>query len=313
MKKSQIKKIAESIGTSTAAVSKAINHCSGIGNDLREQILSVAEEQGVNGKRIHSCDVYVILPDIPAFFWEPVRNTLFRALEAHELTLKCNVYSKLGDSSVVEHYLDEAEELNVPVIIVTAKYEGLEERLSRLSYNGKAIFCFLENTPAKNVFFIGPDKYEDGRLLAEHCLADLPNAREFLILGNDRERLRGFADRAQGIHLRTLVSSVQSTAAEIAREIDQIYRVSPFDAVVCMDGTTAKYCMALKKCKLSPPVYGCEDAPVDDRYVLPVGNICQSIEKSTEMIAYLAEKYVQTRTLPSSKYTYIPSDYRRRD
>ncbi len=308
MKNRQIAKVAEQVGTSRSTVSKAINHCPGVGDDMREQVLSLAEQEGVRGKRVDTCAVYVILPDTPTFFWRQMLYELVARLSEKGIAAKINVYSRLGDRRVVERYLAEAESLNADILVIAAKYEDLDTRLSAIATR-RAVFSLLEVTNAPNVFFFGSDRNRDGRLMATHCLLENPQIKRVLAIGHDPDRLKGFCDGAGSVTLQALEPPLSSTAAELARLIDQTYRAVPFDAVICLDGTTGKVGMALKKCRLSLPLYGFEHPDGDARYLIPSGEVCQDLAVIAEKTACSADNYLKSQALPPSKYSYIPSYY----
>ncbi len=311
MKDNQVQTIARQMGVSTSAVSKALNHCAGIGSELREQILSAAGDrrEAEDGERP---DVYVILPDTPAYFWRRVLAAVADQLPRKGMVIKCNVYSRLGDKNTVDRYLDEAEALSARTLLVAANHPGLSERLSGMA-SERAVFSLLEEVEALNVFFFGSDRTADGTRLAQAALAEHPHADSLLLVGNDRIRLEAFCKIA-GPHrrIRILTPPRGSTAAELARMISANGRQSSPDLAVCTDGNTATLCMALKKCGLDIPCYGFEEQPIEPRYRRPGGDICQDIEHAVSRAVDALERYLQWGTLPDGKYNYVPSVYRQR-
>ncbi len=309
MKKDQISKVAEKVGVSKSLVSRAVNHCPEVSSDLREKILNAAKEEGfVSRKANNGGEVYVILPDTPAFFWRSVLQSLFDEFKKRDIKAKYNVYSKLGDKAPVEDYLDEAEAHNASAVVICAKYDTLDGRLSELSKKC-AVFSFLENTEAKNVFYIGSDRIADGRLLGEWFLKNHKNADRVVIIGNDELRLCGLLAALPSIEAAILSGESNQTAAELARDLNEIYKREGFDAVVCLDGTTARLAIALKKCKVDVPFYGFESVLIDSRYPCPVGEIHQNIAGSSQKLAELIKNYIESRLFPNSKSIYIDSVY----
>ncbi len=311
MKKSQLTAVAERIGTSSSAVSKALNHCPGLGDELRERILDAAAAEGVHGRRA-ACDVYVILPDTPTYFWRTFHHALGRALAARGLTAKYNVYTMLGNRAAVERYLDEAEAMTPAVLLIAAHYDGLAARLSAMASH-RFVVSMIEPADATNVFFVGSDQRADGRMLYAHVREDLPSAHRVLLLVpfHAEERLAGFAEAADMDCHIVRVSGGES-AAELARILNAMHRTEPTDAVICMNGNTQTVCMALKKCRLTLPVYGFEKPPIDSRYPLPVGEAVQDLEGIAAALSLMAERYVRERVCPSAKYLYVASQYIRR-
>ncbi len=323
MKNSQLSRLAEQVGASNSAVSKALNHCHGVGSELRERILDAAEAEGISGRERPGCEVYVVLPETPSYFWRRFYDRLADALRAHGVVAKFNIYSLFGDRALVERYLDEAEGMGASVIILAAHYPGIAERLAALAAD-RLVMMTIEGEAATNVFFVGSDHYADGRKLAEECLGDNPLARRLLAFcpitkGGRRDenaRLRGFADAVAASEpacsLTTVCFSREDTPADLARMLDGMRRTGAPHAVICLDGFTEKVCMALKKCRMDIPCYGFESPPVDGRYPLPTGEICQDLERIAEQLAGYASSYLVTGMMPEAKHIYVESAYRRR-
>ncbi len=299
------------MGASPSAVSKAINHCPGLGTDLRERILDVADSEGIQGRR-SPCDVYVILPDTPTYFWRTFLSVLGAALRAQKLMIKYNVYTALGDGAAVSRYLDEAELLAPSVLIIASRYDGIADRLAAMATRC-AVLSAIELANIPNVFFVGSDHRADGRLLGEQVRAENPAARRILVLIPDGDdRFSGFAEATTDIDTLTWSITGSENASELARLFDSIHRATPIDAVVCMDGNTSMVCMALKKCRLSIPCYGFEAQPIDPRYPLPVGEVVQDLASIAENLTDYATRFIRTGTLPPQKNTFIASSYEKR-
>lgn len=323
MKNSQLTRIAEQVGASSSAVSKVLNHCHGVGSELRERILDAAEAEGISGRERVGCRVYVILPETPSYFWRRFYDHLAEALTARGLEAKFNIYSLFGDRVPVERYLDEAEAMEASVVILAAHHPGITERLSALAAD-RLVMMTIDGEDATNVFFVGSDHYADGRKLAERCLAEHPGAERLLViravdkvpLVDDDARLRGFADGVAALsHERILMMgnfSRNDTPTDLARMLDGTRRTGVPDAVICLDGFTEKVCMALKKCRMDIPCYGFESPPVDGRYPKPVGEICQELDAIAERLAGYAEAYMATGMMPEAKHIYVESAYRKR-
>ncbi len=323
MKNSQLSRIAEQVGASSSAVSKALNHCHGVGSELRERILDAAEAEGISGRERPECGVYVILPETPSYFWRRLFDCLSEALLARGIMAKFNIYSIFGDRAPVERYLDEAEAMGASVIILAAHYPGIAERLSALARD-RLVVMTIEGRDATNVFFVGSDHYTDGCKLAERCLSEHPAARRILAIcaaskgwvSDEDARLRGVvntvAEAGEGCTLTTAYFSRDDTTADLARMLDSARRSGVPDAVICLDGFTEKVCMALKKCRMDIPCYGFEAPPVDGRYPKPVGEICQDLDAIAERLAGYAEAYLATGLMPEAKHIYVESIYRRR-
>ncbi len=324
MKNSQLTRIAEQVGASSSAVSKAINHCHGVGSELRERILDAADAEGISGRERIGCRVYIILPETPSYFWRRLFDQLCEALSARGLEARFNIYSLFGDRAPVERYLDEAEAMGASVVILAARYPGIGERLAALA-SDRLVMMTVEGAEATNVFFVGSDHYADGRKLAERCFAEHPGASRLLairsaskgLLTGEDARLRGVSDAVAaiggGCSLTIADFTRDDTPVDLARMLDGTRRTGVPDAVICLDGFTEKVCMALKKCRLDIPCYGFEMPPVDGRYPLPRGEICQDLDVVAKRLIGYAEAYMQTGIMPEAKRIYVESKYCRRE
>ncbi len=309
MKKSKLKVLAEQIGTSSSAVSKAINHCPGLGTDLRERILEAAAAEGVHGRR-PACDVYVILPDTPTYFWRAFFQLLERTLTEKGLSAKYNVYTAFGDRAVVERYLDEAETMDTAVLLIAARHDGLSERLSAMATH-RAVISLIDPIHAPNVFFVGSDHRADGRMLCKRVREEHATAHRSLLFVpvHTEERLAGFLEDAVDMDCHIVRQSGMESAAELARIIHTVHRAEPVDVVICVNGNTQMICMALKKCRLDLPCYGFEAPPIDSRYPLPTGEVMQDLGRIAESAAAIAADFIREGVYPSMKCMYIASQY----
>lgn len=126
-----IKDIAKSVGVSTATVSKALNHKTGVSSDVRNQILEKAREMGyvVNGlargmKTSKTFTVGILVSDIKNPFFSEVISAIERILYAKKYNLIiCNV----GENPQKEvEYLE---------LLVSKKVDGLIVAPAAESYN----------------------------------------------------------------------------------------------------------------------------------------------------------------------------------
>lgn len=309
MQSKQLSVIAEKVGISRTAVSMAINHCPGVNDELRAVILDEASKHDVFGKPRLDCRVYVIIPEIPTFFWKRLFGLLHSELKLHSVKAKFNIYSRLGNSEIVERYLDEADRMNVDVLIIAAKYEGLDRRLEKLTKKC-AVFSLCETVEANNVFYFGSNRSADGALLANHCLERLPEINNYLLLGNDRERSESFGMIMKNAGKRCFEASIgyERLAAAAAREIYSLYEKHRFDSVICFDGFASKISISLKKCRIDVPIFGFELRKIEKRYGAPVSTVCQNLELIANETAKAAAGFLNGRIYPESKRTYIESE-----
>lgn len=306
MKNAQIGELASNYDVSKMTIKRVLNHCPGVNSDLREKILLNCE--GLPYSRI--CDVYVILPQVPIYFWGRIFELLLNELNQRDIKSKFNVYTKLGDTASVENYLSEAEQLNARIILIAAKNDGLTARLSKIAEK-RAVFSIIENTAAKNVFYFGSDRVDDGCMLVERCLAENPDIRRLLVIGSDSERLGGVV-RAIGnrVSYCSIELNYDTRAYELSRLISEQCKSGGFDAVLCLDGIVDRVFMAMKKCNLELPVYGFEIQAVEKRYGFLSGAVCQNLEGTVRSVVNAVEKHLEYRMFPNSKKTIVSSVYK---
>ncbi len=311
MKEPLLTKVAEHVNTSRSTVSKVLNHSFGIDDDLREKIFTAADLYGLKPKKSFEYDIYVIMPETPTYFWGELYKKLSASFEKIERAVKFNIYSKIGNSSVVERYLDEAERSNAKIIIIAAHYEGMDSRLSRLS-KMKKLFVICEDSNSDNAFVVGSNQETDGRLLAAHCLNENPNVNNILLIGRTGARFNGFYKAVENkVTLRHLMPTREEILGlpALSRLLSRTYGDFPFDLIVCLSGFTSKVCMAVKKCDIYVPCYGFELPFIEERYMLPGGTVVQDISSIADKTVQMADEYLRHSILPADKNIFIPSNY----
>ncbi len=305
--------VAQTLGVSRATVSKALNHCAGVGSEKREEILKLSEEIGLCGKsqgRITArSGIYIILPETPLYFWGRLYDHLYDELNARGALAKFNIYSKLGDDVTVKRYLKEARELDSAVLIIATHMDSVRDELEQMAEHC-AVFVISSSGSCKNAFDFGSNYYRDGAALCRHCVEENPGIRRILLLGEESDRTRGFTDTFDG-EARHIVVGSNDTPAALARRLDSLRREFDFEAAACLDGIGRIMLMALKKLNIKVPCYGFEQPPIEERYGMIKGKMCQDLKKIAEKLAQASEEYLSTGTLPETKHIYIESKYTR--
>lgn len=189
-------KIAKELGYSQATVSRVLRHCSAVDSDTRRQILSSLDP--ADAFPASECDIYVILPDTPRYFWEKVRKGTILAENDPLVSIKHNIYTNVRDEDVILHYLDEAKAMRAKVVIIAAVMTPvIRERLLDLQKN-TAIFLLSEGGELVNSFYFGADSYEDGFKLGSLFLERYSHMTPVLVSVennyNVRKRMEGFTD-----------------------------------------------------------------------------------------------------------------------
>jgi len=189
-------KIAKELGYSQATVSRVIRHCGGVDSETRRHILSTAgtKADGVDCR----CDMYVILPDTPRYFWEELKKGVVSVKTAPDLVVKHNIYTNVRDEDVILFYLDEAGRMKARVILLVAVMTpAILERLRALQKDS-TIFLLSEWGDLPNSFFFGADSYKDGFTMGEIFCRDYSTRIPFVVNVennyNVERRTAGFAD-----------------------------------------------------------------------------------------------------------------------
>ncbi len=253
--------------------------------------------------------MYVILPELPSYFWGELYEVLLRALSARGISAKYNIYSKLVNQKTVETYLEEAERLDAKCIIIAANGDRIGSRISQLAKD-RAVFSVCSRPEGDNVFYFGSNHREDGFKLGQKCLELLPESRVYAFIGEDEERRQGFLEAIGDRKAIHVFGSSEVPPYELARRVAMCCQEQNPDAIVSLDGTNARVMMALKKCGITAPTFGFEDQDPDDRYQKVEAKVCQDLEKTAEAVAEAAERYLLYRTYPVQKNCFIPTCFK---
>ena len=194
MNDTTIESIAKKLNISKSMVSKVLRHCGGIDSDTRQRILTEAHD--MIERDYGECAIYFILPDIPQYFWKPVRQGIADATDQLDIPVKCNVYTKASDEATVLKYLDEAERLNAKSIILAAHITpAIRQKLEHLVI-GRLIILLSEYCELANTFYIGSDAYSEGYTIGKHYASHYAD-RKFIMFTrpgnyNIEKRVEGF-------------------------------------------------------------------------------------------------------------------------
>ncbi len=303
---------------SDATVSRVLRHCGNVDADTRRQILFSHEH--TEKEPYCACDIYVILPDTPRFFWGKLLHGLSRTKIDPAVCVKYNLYSGIRDEDVVLHYLAEAEALAPKVIILaTNMTPGIEEKLKVLQQTS-LIFLLSEYAALTNAFYFGSDNYADGYRMGE-IFRDRYGDMTPIVLNVERNhnvtrRTEGFAaalgDRTVGTYsippevaadIKLFPSKLAAMLAEWMDEAQTYCLYIPFGSVYLS--------RVLKKAKCGERlVFLDHDCNVGEDGRTEQG-IAASVVQDTfgqgAAAIQAAERYVLTGICPREKCTYIPS------
>lgn len=320
MNNKQLSEIADATQTSKATVSKVLNHCYGVGNDVRERVFLEKERITRDISQKRHVPIYVIMPEAPDFFWN------CNLLQCPGYEVKYNIYSKLGDTAMVMRYLKEAVMVEAKVIVIVAQIDDEIKSILEEIADRKLIIFLTELNHVINTFYVGSNPIEDGKRLAELCNHSLCTEDRILLVKDvlpcqsetSTARLNSFLQEINPeikydmleVEYRINVSWYSAT---LARELSPFLEKYPYKNIVCFNGFTHHLCSALQKIKKSYQIkcYGFEKSPRSMEYVnmgYLKAVVCQNFTKQLEIAIGVAEKYLETGTCPSSKYVYVKSE-----
>lgn len=324
MENTTIAEIAKKLNVSTAMVSRVLRHCSGVDSEMRQRI--IAEAEHLVPADWGECAVYSILPDVPRYFWQPLRNGIADALNASKIPFKSNICTRAGDESIILRYLDEAERLNAQVIILAAHVTPVINRRLEALTNDHLVILLSEYHESVNSFFIGSDAYQDGYVMGEYFLSHCAD-RTLLVLtlpGHyiSGKRLEGFSDAVRRSCPEVLNGAVR---VKLEKQIFQDLKLLPSKlAPVLMEAARPykqlciyapmgipQFPLAIIKAKLTErAVCLCQDCYVnqsDYKNTVHMVTCNQDGYEQGRAAANYAIDFCQTGLYPKHKRTYIPS------
>ena len=120
-----------------------------------------------------ACDLYILLPENPAYFWRERTAPALRDIPG--LTVKHNVYTVLHDSAqdgYVSRYLAQAERSGARAVIAACTPTAAERaQLAALAQRGLVILL-SEDADVPNAFYVGSDARQDGAEIGRRFAQD---------------------------------------------------------------------------------------------------------------------------------------------
>ncbi|MBE6598712.1 MAG: hypothetical protein E7638_04655 [Ruminococcaceae bacterium] len=315
---------------SQATVSRVLRHCGNVDTETRRKILFSGERTEIDNhseqRRLGECDIYVILPDKPMYFWRSLKLGLLRTKTEKEFTAKYNLYTGVRDSDVVLHYLDEAEKLSPKVIIIsTIMTDEIRRKLLELQRKS-LVFLLSEYADLANAFYFGADNYGDGRRMGELFCKKFGD-RNPIVLNvennpNVKRRTEGFLEA-----LRSCGKGRFSDIPEyfISPEIAVDTKLFPSKLAIMLAEqieSTASACLyipfgavyvsrALQKAKCKDRLICLGYDSIIGENGKPEEGIALTMNQNTfaqgEAAIRAAERYLKTGVCPRDKFNYISS------
>ncbi len=276
MKKNQVDIIAENTNVSPATVSKVINHRPGPSSKVRQMVFAEYDRMGFK-KRESPVAVYVILPEIPQYFWS--RDFTDRIGEG--LRIKYNIYSRMGDDDIVLRYLHQAIELEAKVIVIAAKInDEMRALLDRFSVTGLVIYL-TEYNQSQGSIYVGGDAVNEGWELALLYRRYYREGDSLLMITQPDDQWSGTSKTRCTTFLKYVSDCVpfgccpidisaytNLLPALIAREMKPYLVGGAYNRIICFHGFTHSLCHALYKLRLPYPIvcFGFEDTLQNKKY-----------------------------------------------
>ena len=323
MDENTIGEIAKKLNISRSVVGRVLRHCGGVDAKTRQMILSastsfVRDSYG-------ECAVYLISPDVPLYFWRPLRRGIEDKLRALEIPFKTNICTRVKDESVLLRYLDEAEKLGAKAIILSARMTpAIQARLEALT-SQHLIILLSEYHEIVNAFYVGSDAYRDGYAMGEYFLSHCADRPLLLLtqeLSDVEQRIDGFchalrsvdpslAERAVRIKLdnsifsdlKLLPSKLAPLLMEAAKPYEQLCIYAPMGI--------PQFPLAIIKAKLTErAVCLCQDCCVsqsDGKPAVRIVTCNQDGSAQSETAANYAIDFCRAGLYPKQKNTFIAS------
>ncbi len=319
--------IAKALGISQSTVSRALRHCGGVDSDTRKQILLCVDPS--EALSASECDIYVILPDTPRYFWEGVKKGIIEGKKGSHLSVKFNLYTNVRDEDAVLCYLNEADTLKAKVVILSAIITpAIRERLMLLQKKC-AVFLVTEGGDVPNSFYFGADAYSDGFRMGSifcECFSSMtPIAVNVESNYNVSQRTKGFTDALRQydearfgaipmfyIH-HTIAADPKRFPSKLAAELAEQMGENEAYCLYIPFGNVYQSRVFLKAKRENGLICLTHDCIVGEDGRLRNG-IAVTVNQNTfvqgEAAIRAAIRYVTEGIFPSRKYTFISSEIR---
>ena len=319
-----INAIAKKMNVSPSVVSRVLRHCGGVDSETRHRILAEAEK--LREPNYGSCTVYGIFPDVPRYFWVPIRRGVAEVLQAEGIPFKANVCTKVVDEAAILQYLNEAERMNAQAIILAVRSTpAIRERLEAFAEDRIVLFI-SEYCELKNAFYCGSNAFSDGyrmgQYYAEHyadrtlILIELPND------ANSESRIEGFSRAVQDNDASLLEKSVRITTER--KHLSNFKLISSKLAPLLVNAADKndrlaiyvpagipQFPLAISKAELTGrTILLCQDCSATEKNIGELVSCNQNGVEQGKTAARLVSEYIKTGFFPSEKKTFVPSEIR---
>ncbi|MBQ2827536.1 MAG: LacI family DNA-binding transcriptional regulator [Clostridia bacterium] len=310
--------LAKKSGISKSVLSRALNNSPGVDYETWKAAKKAAETFGYRIKPLSGCQVGVILPSTPGFFWHGAYLALNAPLAESYPRKAVACYPGHSSAEDICSLIDEMAESGVNVLILPVTYVEVKEHLEKYR-DVIGVFQLCEYTELDNSFIFASDGYSDGRTLAEFILSRNPDSRALIIeSGTDLSKCRisGFTDNFPGDRVVGSIDAPQNIptrykSSVYASRMSEVAGDTPPDYVVCSSGMLTYAAAAIIKCgwRGKTRCVGFETPPTLSRYV-DEGLIAATIEQDIigECVAAedAARRLLTEYRHPPRRYNFIP-------
>lgn len=328
MAKETLDSIAKELKVSKATVSRALRHCDGVGSELRNKILAMAEDGGLimGGE----CDIYCILPQVPSYFWRRAVDAVITH-SGGDKRVKLNICTKSSDAETALYYLDEAGRMGARAIVISMQpTTALKERLERLAKE-RLVILLCEFFEAEGCYYVGGSPTDEGAAVGRLWLEKYPNIRPIILDFHENTnsvlraaafeqtlRQGGIVPRSLAIESSIYTDGFSTTPSKLARMLDGMIDDRQNLGVYCPLGGV-DISLTLYKLKTDPaPISVCHDIDIESDICMrtsanPLGVKCsavcmQDIRSQARAAMELASRYIKEGALPPSRRVILPPD-----
>ena len=326
LKEEKIVQIAQKLGYAKSTVSRAVRHCGGVDAETRRIILNHMEKSDISAAK--ECDLYVILPDTPTYFWGKIYKEISSAAKSLGINPKMNLYTNLADSDLVLRYLEEALALEPKVLLIAAHVTPeIAEQLRRMSLSCAVIFL-TEYNNIPNTFYFGADDFGDGFRMGQYFCEHFPDRVPIVLCCKE---LLSYRLRADGF-MEALLQYNHKYASNIAEKdypVDLIHtgkgQLAPSllaqyltecvgeqeNTCLYITSGSAALPLALQKAKLKDKaVFLCHDIFLSEDGIPKTefaASMNQDLPAQCKNAVKAAAVFIENQTFPDHKFTYTPS------
>lgn len=296
MEKVTLKVIAEKTNTTTTTVYNALNCSASVSIELKTTIIKTAKTLGYSFEENSKCDIAVLLPANPIYFWSEAKKGIDDVAKKLKLSVKTFLFSSLESEDDFLLCLDIAKGNSPKIyIIVPACGEGTIESIKNLD---KPVIFLNEYKDIKGTYYVGSDSYEDGKKVSQICRNFLKENPRILIIDIENEhymaaqRKLGFCDalpRESAIVGEIKIHNDKTAPSKLARVIREKY-LDKFDCIYIAQGIIPQVSIALKKLNVTSPCIGFEKPVINHIYSNSINLKCKLVQQirlqSSESIKY---------------------------